>query len=650
MTRAREQGAGPVDLLAGGLVAEFEPATCMLRYVAANGRELLRGIYPTVRDRNWGTVEPEVTDLQVQQDEGSFELRFAARCAGDDIDFGWEGVISGKAGGSIVFTVEGRARSSFERNRVGLCVLHPPHLAGASCAVHHTDGSRTESAFPRLISPHQPFFDMASIEYEAAPGLRVEVAFRGDVFEMEDQRNWTDASFKTYCTPLARLFPVRVEAGDMVRQEVSVIVAGAEPPAASEAGDPAVVRVRERRLGLPHVGVARASHGRALTEREASRLRALGLAHLHAEVAIGPGWEDAVATAGREAEALGLALELALVFGEGDRSPRPAMATTLEDVRLARLIVLDEGRPATTEETVLAAREVFASVGAPLVAGTSAFFTELNRNRPTRGVLQAIDGVCYSLNPQVHAFDDRSLVETTTAQGVTVETARSFAPDVGVHVGPVTLEMRFNPNATSGEPDEPEPAAGERRSEPGARLPDRVDVRQMQPFAACWTLGSIRDLALAGADSVTYFETTGWLGVMEREAGSSAPEVFPSEPGMAFPIFHVLADLGAWAGRPGVQVLEADSSDPLAVQALVLADDARRRLLMANMTDEPVRVQIHGLGVSSLMARVLDESTLEEATRSPEAFRNGRPRNISLAEPIDLPPRAYLCGDGEVAA
>lgn len=25
--------------------------------------------------------------------------------------------------------------------------------------------------------------------------------FEGDVFEMEDQRNWTDASYKTYCTP-----------------------------------------------------------------------------------------------------------------------------------------------------------------------------------------------------------------------------------------------------------------------------------------------------------------------------------------------------------------------------------------------------------------------------------------------------------------
>ena len=41
---------------------------------------------------------------------------------------------------------------------------------------------------------------------------------------MEDQRNWTDASFKTYCTPLARPFPVPVQAGDRVDQRVALTV------------------------------------------------------------------------------------------------------------------------------------------------------------------------------------------------------------------------------------------------------------------------------------------------------------------------------------------------------------------------------------------------------------------------------------------
>jgi hypothetical protein len=57
----------------------------------------------------------------------------------------------------------------------------------------------------------------------------------------------------------------------------------------------------------------------------------------------------------------------------------------------------------------------------------------------------------------------------------------------------MTLGPRFNPNA----PDTRESAA--------KRLPDRVDVRQMVPFGAAWTAGSLKYLAEAGADSVTRF-------------------------------------------------------------------------------------------------------------------------------------------------
>ena len=33
-------------------------------------------------------------------------------------------------------------------------------------------------------------------------GATVDIVFGGEIFEMEDQRNWSDASYKTYCVPL----------------------------------------------------------------------------------------------------------------------------------------------------------------------------------------------------------------------------------------------------------------------------------------------------------------------------------------------------------------------------------------------------------------------------------------------------------------
>ena len=42
----------------------------------------------------------------------------------------------------------------------------------------------------------------------------------GDTFEMEDHRNWTDASFKTYVRPLALPWPYTPPAGQAVSQSV----------------------------------------------------------------------------------------------------------------------------------------------------------------------------------------------------------------------------------------------------------------------------------------------------------------------------------------------------------------------------------------------------------------------------------------------
>ena len=62
--------------------------------------------------------------------------------------------------------------------------------------------SKTQS-FPDLIEPWQPFKDMRAITHTALAGVSAECRMEGDTFEMEDQRNWSDASYKTYVRPLA---------------------------------------------------------------------------------------------------------------------------------------------------------------------------------------------------------------------------------------------------------------------------------------------------------------------------------------------------------------------------------------------------------------------------------------------------------------
>ena len=127
----------------------------------------------------------------------------------------------GARGSSCLTDLE--SEHEFATNRTGLVVLHPPQLAGEALRVTHADGSAEESSFPAAISPHQPVLDIAELAW-LHDGIEVAVAFEGDVFEMEDQRNWSDASYKTYSRPLELPFPYAIAAGERVRQSVYIDV------------------------------------------------------------------------------------------------------------------------------------------------------------------------------------------------------------------------------------------------------------------------------------------------------------------------------------------------------------------------------------------------------------------------------------------
>jgi hypothetical protein len=213
----------PLELRAGPLTLCFEPATAFLRHLRLGDQEAVRAIYAAVRDQNWTTVPPQVSNLKSDIAKDSFRLSFEVACEQGEILYTWRGLITGEASGRITYSFEGEARSDFLRNRIGICVLHPiAECAGRPCVIEHPDGSQEQGVFPRHISPYQPFEEIRGLSYEVAGGMRAQFRFHGEVFEMEDQRNWSDASFKTYCTPLRLALPAAVKKGDRVQQSVTL--------------------------------------------------------------------------------------------------------------------------------------------------------------------------------------------------------------------------------------------------------------------------------------------------------------------------------------------------------------------------------------------------------------------------------------------
>ncbi|MGQ9502648.1 MAG: hypothetical protein ACUVSB_11380 [Anaerolineae bacterium] len=605
-------------LRAGPLTVVYEEGD--LRYIRYGDQEILRRVYVAVRDRNWDTVPPRLGNVQIEANSDSFRIQYEVENKEGEIDFFWKGTIEGSAQGTITFSMNGIARSTFMRNRIGLCVLHPiKDCAGKPCIVEKVDGSREWGTFPLYISPHQPFMDMRAIKHEVVPDLWAEVRFEGEIFEMEDQRNWTDASYKTYCTPLALPFPVEVKEGTRIVQSVTLELEGkvAETPIEPQT-DEITFHVGGRPASkLPAIGLGMASHKDRLTVRELQRLKMLNLSHLRADLWFSQrNWEAELARALGEAAALGVGLELALIFSDAAEEELKALAGALGAAarstrpRIDRWLIFHEREKSTSARWITLARQYLTSCApsAQFVSGTNHFFAELNRGRPPVALL---DGVTYSINPQVHAFDNASLVENLAAQASTVESARQFSAGLPIIVSPVTLRMRLNPNATA---PEPEPPPGE--------LPPRVDVRQMSLFGAGWTAGSLKYLSESGVYSITYYETTGWLGVMECGEGCPLPDIFHSLPGVVFPMYHVFADIGEFAGG---QVIPSVSSAPLRVDGLTVCRGDKTRVILANLTNQEQAINVVGLG-RRVHIRSLDETNAEHAMRLPEEFRrrNGK--------------------------
>lgn len=564
--------AGPVEALFadGGL-----------RYIKLDGEEIVRGVYAAVRDKNWGTVPPAFTDLQVERDGASFRVRFTAEHVDDEIDFVWDGRIEGTPDGTVTFAMDGRARRAFLRNRIGFCVLHPATLAGEPVTLESPEGIRT-SRFPELISPDSPFIGFTGMRHGTAGG-ELELRFEGDRFETEDQRNWTDASFKTFCTPLAVPYPVLVEDGEIVRQRVTLRLAGTAAQsrqAENGSGQATVVTVGPEGVGrLPKTGVGYAPVRPERTDRELELLAALRPAHLHVPLKLGePGWQELLTGAAKSANFCGAGLLIEAIAAARDGSDRTGQLEALAEalkpyaVAVCGVTAYPEGGFDTTLalNRQLASELAAAGVRLPIGGGTRGNFAEINRAELP---LEEMDYAVYPINPQIHAFDDASIIETLEAQPATVRTAKARASSLPLHVGPVTFKPRVNPYAAN----EVEAAKAERRE-------GWEDARLRTPFGAVWTLGCLAQLGRAGADRVTLHEDAGALGLMP-EGGASA-----------YPVYELLKLAGEWAGA---ELLDARVNRPLAAGALALRLNGRRRLIVANYTDAELKVHVAGEGADA---------------------------------------------------
>ena len=558
-------------LCAGRLSAILEEGN--LRDVCFDGVQVIRSINYLARDTSWGTYRPEITDVRISESGSAFDVSYDGLCAGPEGRFSYRMTLRGEASGKLVLKAEGTALTDFPTNRTGFTVLHPADAAGGRLTVRHSDGRIAETAFPIAISPDQPAIDIAALTHEPAPGLICTVEMEGDAFEMEDQRNWADASFKTYVRPLAKPRPYVIRKGETDRQGIAVTIqAGASGPRAKTASGATLslgeVSGRMPAMALfldpddlPEASAHAASlgpvqdiivrfdeargHDAATLSQAAAFAASIG-ARLAVEAIFNALDPDA------EAKCIASALRASAI------DPSAVLISPRREFKTRSSNALPPGEAAIGDlADALRAQGVRAAIG----LGTPSFFTEFNRNPPAGEAAF----VFFSVTSVVHAADDVSVMETVRTYPSLIASARGLCPGKAIWLGPCTIAMRHNPYGA-------EVAANPKRS----RVPSAgEDPRHGALFGAAFVAGVAA--AAADVDRLIVASPTGRFGLIDAT-------------GHPRPMQAVHAELGAAAGAERYAV----SVDHPDIAAIAFRSGQSTRVMVANLSAEDVQLAIPG--------------------------------------------------------
>lgn len=431
--------------------------------------------------------------------------------------------------GSGVLTVSGEVKldsnvAPLPVHRIGLCLLHPLTQAGAKVEIVHDDGRTTRSSLPRLISPWPPFSGIRVLRIALQRGVWAVAEFDGESFELEDQRNNADASYKTYARSNFLPRPFLIEAGAAIRQQLRLWVDGR--PARRAPGRAPGLDLSQLQVGPAQafeLGLAVEPADLRAPARTAARAARLAPAVLHLTCdprqPLAAGRLEVLSRM-RAAAGARLRLDLLEMGSPAAQAALPGLAQRLHAAGATPFAVAVFP---TSAEAVRAARAAFprARVG----GGTPDFFVQLNR----MDRLPALDFLAFRVCPTVHQADDRTVMDSAMAVPGMLQTLALRRPGLPVVIGPSGMAARRSPLgalAPDGAPG-PVPLAA-------------TDPRERSAMATAWAVGQVAASLAAGAQGATVLR---WADLAATGPSTSA------SPACRWPGAHP-GPAGGWAEAP----------------------------------------------------------------------------------------------------
>lgn len=520
------------------------------------GHEVWHGGAFLYRDEGWGTPEPVADATRVEERDGGFTVVVQGHIpARHRIDLRIE--ITGTDDGCLTYDARATPCADLPANRIGVCVLHPPSSFGRRIDVTHVDGRTSASRLPTLVAPWPPFMGVRALRHEYADGAWATCQLDGDSFELEDQRNNADASFKTYSRSNMMPRPFTLTGGQEIHQRLTFRVEGDTPAQPVAAATIPTLAVSADVAPMPPIGLA-------ITPADAQPDTAAALAPLLRQLAppllhLGlRSPQEAVHWPGVAAllSAGGSRLRLD-VEGLGGADAAASLVALAREMARAGVAPSDvavfPGTPAVLES----ARRAFSA--ASIGSGTPHFFAQINRIEG----LGPVDFLSFTASSIVHGADDEAVMHGLQSLPWLLRTLAANHPQVPVHTGPSAIAAMRSPLGAQPEGDGIHRTALARR-----------DPRTGAMFGAAWVLGHVAALAQAGAHAISVLHLRGDQGIL-------AP-----------------AGDGSWQRRPAFFVLQAlsgathlrrvDTGTPQRIAALWVRRNGLHLLLLANLTGEGI--------------------------------------------------------------
>lgn len=518
------------------------------------GHEIVRRIFVTVRDRNWQEVAPTHWETKVDEERGTVSL--VAFHKSDLVDFEWRGTLEiAPDRRSVHFAFEGKARRDMDVCRVGLIVLHPPEAMIGSQVTARSEHAEASMTIPAQISPQpivngvpgaltEPFSEL-TIERTGFGVLKL--SFGGDLFELEDQRNWGDASFKSYCTPLRLGYPRSLAEGTRIAHRVDIRFepavldrTEAKPAPGRDSGGTAVVEFPK--LGCEWRKDLSTTSGAAVPASYRhyyiDATDAAGLEHLRSLLEWSPHARLEVAVDAQEHRAL----------------PSHQLSLVREHInQIKRVLVVGSGTDLPSAWAIESWRRLIqdaTSSQVPVLAATRGYYVEYNRSAPLAAPTQ---GIAFPLTATVHSDEVGTIVDNAATIADMASTAKQLMRVAELAIVPLALYYPRTPHQANFPP----------------------------PLVVPWVAATTIHAALSGITSIT----------LAHDLIELVLDVAPNH--AAF-----LTQLAECAGR---EVMALDPSMPSGVHAMLLAAraDLPAQVLAANLSSEVQRIALTSSALSA---------------------------------------------------